>query len=131
MSLYVNRIKGKGRGVFSSVAIPPDQLVESCYTILVESEEDRQLLKATMLANYIFTWNEERTVSAIALGYGCLYNHSASANTRYSMNYETGSIEFYSIREIAAGEELTINYTGDPQSGSMTWFEERDIKYFD
>jgi len=38
-------------------------------------------------------------------------------------------IEFYSTKNIEADEELTINYTGDPDSTSLKWFKERNIIY--
>jgi SET domain-containing protein len=59
---------------------------------------------------------------AVALGYGSLYNHSYTPNARY--DDESPQIKiFTAIREIAAGEEITINYNGEPSDESPVWFK--------
>ena len=38
------------------------------------------------------------------------------------MNYEEETIMIKTVREIAAGEELTINYNGDWNDEKPVWF---------
>jgi hypothetical protein len=50
----------------------------------------------------------------IICGYGMLYNHSFDANITYYMRGES-QVAFATTCDVAAGEELTINY------GSNWW----------
>ena len=38
------------------------------------------------------------------------------------MDFEEQIIEIYATRDIEAGEEITINYHGDPKNPDPTWF---------
>ena len=60
---------------------------------------------------------------ALALGYGSLYNHSYTPNARYFTNIENQSIDFYARKDIREGEEIMVNYNGDPEDQSPLWFE--------
>ncbi len=59
---------------------------------------------------------------ALALGYGSLYNHSYEPNARYEASRRRTKI-FVALRKIATGEEITINYNGEPGDRSPVWFE--------
>jgi hypothetical protein len=48
---------------------------------------------------------------ALALGFGSLYNHSYKPNARYD-DAPSQVKEFRALRDIKAGEEITINYNG-------------------
>ena len=64
-------------------------------------------------------------MSAIALGYGSMYNHANPANMRYASAFEGRAIRFTAARTIKGGEELTINYNrtrGEPTSDEDVWF---------
>ena len=52
-----------------------------------------------------------------------LMNHSYSPNVKYEYNYKNDTIKFRAIRNISAGEELTINYNGRIDDKSPVWFE--------
>jgi SET domain-containing protein len=119
-SIEVKRTKGKGRGVFARRAIAKGELIERVPMLVLPVEEFREGLGKTSLANYCFNW-KEGTV-ALALGYGSLYNHSYSPNARYEDVWPQIK-EFTAIRDIEAGEEITVNYTGKPRSRSAVWFD--------
>ena len=58
----------------------------------------------------------------MALGYGSLYNHSDRPNARY--HDEGGRTKvFTAIRDIGPGEEITVNYNGDPCDETPVGFE--------
>jgi hypothetical protein len=64
----------------------------------------------TGMAEYCFDWG--RGTVALALGYGSLYNHSYQPNARY--DDESGQTKvFTAIRDIAVGEEITVNYNAE------------------
>lgn len=62
----------------------------------------------------------------MALGYVAVYNHSYRSNCEYFMNYKERTIEVKTIRDIRAGEELTINYNGDWNNPEKVWFDVRE-----
>ncbi|HZU37814.1 MAG TPA: SET domain-containing protein-lysine N-methyltransferase, partial [Gemmataceae bacterium] len=77
-------------------------------------------LEASILKRYVFI--RSRSTVAIALGYGSLYNHSYMPNARY--DDEPGpAMTFTALRTIRPGEEITVNYNGDPKDRSPVGFE--------
>ena len=66
---------------------------------------------------YVFRWDEEAT--ALALGYGSLYNHSYDPN---ATTLERGDeLVITATRNIAVDEEIFINYMGTATDG--VWFD--------
>ncbi len=120
-SLYIATSRLGGRGVFSSEPIPADSPIETA-PVIVLSEEERALIHQNRLHDYYFVW--ETTGAAIALGYGGLYNHAKDPNTDFYMDHEALTINFFALRDIAAGEEITINYSESAEEGVHTelWF---------
>ena len=117
-----SRIGNAGRGVFASGDIAKSELIERCPIIFL-TKEDYPLVKKTTLLNYYFL-NEEENRSAIALGFGSLYNHSYEPNATYEKHLEDGHIDFIAIRDIGRDEEITVNYNyGDPNDRSRLWIE--------
>lgn len=99
--------KGKGRGVFARVDIPRGAMIERVPVVLVTWDD----ISDSELANYAYVWTEKKV--AIALGYGSLYNHSFKPNARYS-DIGRHTKVFTALRNIRAGEEITVNYNGNP-----------------
>ena len=119
----------KGRGVFATKNIKKDTLIEIGYVLLL-SNEDYDKLADTQLWNYIFEWDDPRYngdyTAAIPLSVGQFINHSYKPNLRYEYDYENIAIEYYAERDIAKGEELTVNYNGIVDDKSPVWFEVED-----
>ncbi|MES2477547.1 MAG: SET domain-containing protein [Bacteroidota bacterium] len=113
----------KGRGMFALEDIPAYQIIETA-PVIVMSAEERKLLDQTLLHDYIFEWTPDGQQQCImALGNVPIYNHSYASNAEYAMDYEHQSISIQSVRDIAAGEEITINYNGDWNDEKPLWFE--------
>ncbi|MDR3587246.1 MAG: SET domain-containing protein [Desulfosporosinus sp.] len=108
-----------GRGIFANRNIKKGEFIEEAPVIVIPISEWKRM-KKTILSNYVFRWGEDK---ALALGYGSLYNHSYTPNTRYLTNIENQSIDYYAREEIQVGEEITVNYNGDPKDQSLLWFE--------
>ncbi|MFB7637424.1 SET domain-containing protein [Peribacillus butanolivorans] len=109
-----------GRGVYSTRDIKKDELIEAS-PVLISPENEWKYLEKTILFNYCFFWGDHNDI-AIALGYGALFNHSYTPNATFNNNEDHLSIDFYAITNIKAGEEITINYNGDPEDKSPLWF---------
>jgi SET domain-containing protein len=116
--LYIAQSPGRGRGVFARQPIPAGTLIEQAPVIVVPTGQWERADK-TILFDYFFAWGEH---SAIALGYGSLYNHSYQPNARYVKHLAEQRIDFYTLRDIEPGEEILINYNGDPGDDSPLWF---------
>lgn len=121
-SLYIAETSQMGRGVFTREAIPAHTLIETAPVIVMTSEERKQL-DQTLLHDYIFEWGTDNTRCCMALGYVPVYNHSYISNCEYEMNYGEHTISIVTVRDIAAGEELFINYNGEWNDNSPIWFD--------
>ncbi len=119
--MYIKNIPGKGRGVYASKTIKKGVLIEAC-ELLVIPKKELPFIKKTVLDEYYFEWSGGR--AAIPLGYGALYNHSFSPCADFFYDEKNAKIRFVAIRPIKKGEEIVVNYNGDPkdQSKSLVWF---------
>ena len=95
------------RCIISDKDITKDEIIEEC-PILLLPMPDMQYISKTVMDKYEFVWNEKN--DALVLGYGSLYNHSFEPNVRFVRDFENNLMKFIAIRDIAAGEELFINY---------------------
>ncbi len=112
-----------GLGVFAGEDIPKDSCIEIC-PIIILSKKDTKRITDTHLYDYYFIWGKKENKSAIALGYGSLYNHSYEPNATFESNNAFKTICIYSLREIKAGEEILVNYNGDGElARKELWFD--------
>lgn len=110
-----------GNGVFALTAIKKGALVEKAPVILL-SKEDREYLQATTLFRYYFVVPDEKTPAALGLGYSSVYNHSYTANAQYEMDVNNQCLIIKACTNIAAGEEITLNYNGSPNDAQTVYF---------
>lgn len=111
-----------GAGVFATRAYAPEDVIERC-PVLVLAEEHEDRIAGTAFDGYCYTWDGGL---ALALGFGSLYNHSTEPNARYWTIPEEGVIEIVAHRPIAAGDEILVNYNGDPDDATPVWFDPDD-----
>jgi SET domain-containing protein len=122
-ALYIGETTGKGRGVFSRKLLKAETVIETS-PVIVMNAADRLLLDKTFLHDYIFEWQPEGAeMCCMALGWVPLYNHSYSSNCEYFMDYDDQTIYIQTVRDIKAGEELTINYNGTWNDKAKVWFD--------
>jgi uncharacterized protein len=122
-TIFIDKTNHKGRGIFCRTPIKADEVIEVA-PVIVMTEEDRKLLDQTLLHDYIFEWTPNGAkMCCMALGYVPIYNHSYQSNCEYVMNYEEQTIRILAMRDIDAGEELTINYNGDWDDNAPVWFD--------
>jgi SET domain-containing protein len=106
----VKRVKGKGRAVFATRSIEEGDVIERVPVLVVPVRYLAGGLTNPILQKYFYIWS--KTSVGIALGYGSLYNHSFEPNADYLQ--DDTSLVYVALRDIAAGEEITINYNGNP-----------------
>jgi uncharacterized protein len=119
-AVEVRRAGGKGLGVFARRPIRAGEVIERVPVIVLPAREIEDDSGATTLAGYCFVWARGKV--AVALGYGSLYNHSYRPNARYEDRGRRTKL-FTALRDIAAGEEITINYNGEPRDRSPVGFD--------
>lgn len=120
--LEVRNTEARGRGVFSREAIEADTIIEIS-PVIVMSNDDRQHLDKTLLHDYIFEWGPDKEQCCMALGLIPIYNHSYKSNSDYYMDFDEQMMVIKTVKPIAAGEEITINYNGDWDNENKLWFE--------
>lgn len=125
-----------GLGVFATRDLPADLLVHVA-PVLLMSDEDVETLESTPLRGFVYGWDTDApgspTSAAFALGVGSLINHDPDPNCVYhridagDLDEATGAVhefdalQYTTVRPVAAGEELTVDYSGgDP---SILWFD--------
>lgn len=120
----------RGRGVFALRSFEPGEVVEIAPVLVLRCDFDDL---PEQLKTYVFDWEHLTGVPrshAMALGYGCMYNHANPANLRYEADARGAVMRYVAARKINAGEELTINYSGEKghhESESDDWFERHDV----
>ncbi len=121
--VVIGETKDKGRGVFAKKAIKADTVIETA-PVIVMTGEDRKLLDQTLLHDYIFEWQPGgELMCCMALGWIPIYNHSYRSNCEYFMNYDDQTMYVQAVRDVKAGEELTINYNGEWNEKKKVWFD--------
>lgn len=116
----------RGRGVFAERDFAEGETIESSPVVIFETPF---IGFPSELKTIVFSWGllcGNGTSHAVALGYGSLYNHNDPANMRYKADPENLAMNFIAVRNIASGEELTVNYNAT--GGGATW---SDTNWFD
>jgi uncharacterized protein len=111
-----------GQGVFAKITFKPGQLIEKVPIILIPDSE-KELLQQSKLFDYYFLVNNKDTPLAIGLGYSSLYNHSSQANASYIISLKEGSLTIKACKKIRPGDEITLNYNGQPDDATPVYFK--------
>ena len=109
-----------GHGIFTTRGIPADTTLEECPYLRINADEC-----AGALDDYVFNLESaeeggDSDVYSLVLGWGSLFNHSYHHNTEYWHDTDRDLIVFYTIRKVAAGKQLFVNY-------GTAWWESREM----
>lgn len=120
--IEIKRIPGKGRAVFATRDFQPGEIIESC-PVLPLTPTERKHCEKTIMNHYIYPWRSTRS-AAVVFGAGSLYNHSFTPNADWKQNFHTECMVYRAIAPIKAGQEITINYNGEPDDLTpIDWFD--------
>lgn len=117
--ICVKKVPGKGRGVFATKSIRKGAIIERVPVLLVPIKDFVGGLNNLTLNTYFYIWSKDKV--AVSLGYGSLYNHSYKPNARYVHGADT--LTYRALRDIAVGEEITINYNFVPDDKTPMKFD--------
>lgn len=122
--LHSTEVPELGRGVFwcGWEDLPAGYVVHESDLLLIPIDQKR-LIDKTILANYYFDWDDKHL--AMAMDVGSFFNHSYEPNVVYERDFNYQKIVFKTLRNIQWGEELRINYNGDPNDNTPVPFRVR------
>ena len=110
----VRDAEGMGRGVFAVSPIPADTLLFSDPVMFVPED---QCPKGSVLDAIVFWWStvvkDGLSRNAIVLGMGTVLNHSKFPNVIVYFDQNPDRVDFYALRDIEPGEQLTHDYNYD------------------
>lgn len=99
-----------GRGIFATENIKANTKIHEAYFI---KTKDAEVDLCPDLAKYVFRYSKK--YSALCLGLGSLFNHSSTPSVEafFSKNENGEIMEFWTVKDARAGEQLFISYGGD------------------
>lgn len=108
----------KGRGVFARREIKAGSVIEVAPSIPVAASAVPE--EGGAPDGYLLDWDPdtEGMEHCMPLGYIMLYNHSRNPNIRLESDLEEMTITVFALNDIAAGDELTWDYSCE------IWFDE-------
>lgn len=114
MQYYLKLHETMGRGLFALQDVPAQRILFTA-ELLVLSELDTTIVNSTDLKYYTFKYTD--TQDCLVLGDGEIFNHSDTANVGYKLiDFEGRKLmAFYTLRDVAAHEQLFIDYNADVQ----------------
>ena len=106
--LEVRKSSISGRGCFATKAFPPGRTIGELIGEPVSRAEARRRVNGKRIIQCVEIdayWRIDASRIANALAF---VNHSCQPNARVAIRY--GRVEFYALRPISTGEELTVDY---------------------
>lgn len=110
-----------GRGVFAAEAMQAGEVVETAPVMVIPAEEI-EALEGTPLRDHWYGWGEDGE-AAVGLGHASFYNHDPDPTCEYDAHELIDALVIRLRRDVAANQELTIDYTGG--GVNELWFEPR------
>jgi hypothetical protein len=95
-----------GRGVFARDPVPAG-VVLFRDPVVVLGDSDLAAVRGTALGRYWWHWGDG---AAVVLGLGSLVNHAPDPNVACRQDRDGGVMIFESLRPLAAGDELLLDY---------------------
>ena len=110
--LAIVRIEGKGRGVVAMQRIAGGAVIETAPVVPYRTKCKRDEMPDSSLppelADLPHDWDEEH--GCLVFGAMQFTNHSDAPNSSFARDIEALTMTFTALRDIEAGEEITIDY---------------------
>jgi SET domain-containing protein len=113
-ALYIRKVPGMGRGVFAGRRYRKGDVIEVCPVLPIPRGQAGRYSDG-LLDRYLFWWPSPAYPTAIALGYGSIYNHSFAPNARFTPRPVTNTLVFRAAHDIEPGEQIFVDYEWPPQ----------------
>ena len=109
-----------GQGVFAKREFRPGKIIEVSPVVLL-SQREKELLRHTLLFGYYFVIDHPEYAIAMGFGASSMVNHSYAANAEYSIAIGEEAITIRARKLIRKGEEIMLNYNGDPDDNTPVY----------
>ncbi|MCA1691996.1 MAG: SET domain-containing protein-lysine N-methyltransferase [Actinobacteria bacterium] len=119
--LDVVSIPRKGRGLVAGRRFRSGEVIDRAPVLVIPAAEWGQI-QGTCVGRLCFSWGRNGQDGALALGPVSLLNHSYTPNAFAQAIPAERMMEFLALRDIPRGEEITINYNGDPDAADRVDF---------
>lgn len=113
--LYIKPSEIHGLGVFSKSNIVDKSIIEKCYAI--ELEFRNKYHKDSTIMSYCYSFDKDDEITKehgrrlyLLTGYGLLYNHSVSPNSKWIFDPKNKICQLIAIQNIDKDSEITVNY---------------------
>jgi SET domain-containing protein len=93
-----------GHGVFTNKKIKKNTIIENAYCLNIKIHH----IMTPELKKYVYYNNDKNFF--LSLGYGSIYNHSDSPNIEKQIFWENKFIQFKTIKDIEANQQLVFCY---------------------
>ena len=97
-----------GWGVFAINDISKNTLLEECHGLFLSTEDFKKIKSISGIGCNSFTIDKDKIM--IPYGYGEIYNSKKDKTVITKFNKEKKTLDFYTIKDINANEELFLNY---------------------
>ena len=122
--IEIRNTPSKGRGVFTLKDFRTGDIIEIAPTLRLTPTERKHCAK-TIINYYMYPWRSTRSAT-IVLGFGSIYNHSFQPNADWKQDFRSRSMVYRALRPIKKGEEITVNYNGEPDDMTpVDWMEDQ------
>jgi uncharacterized protein len=123
IALRVGKAGKLGRGVFAMRPFKRGELIERAPLMVIEGADAVFIGYYAKLGSYVFEHGDHSVV--LGMGFISFLNHSYRPNAYYEMDYRNeGSVDVIALRNIKKGEQIRINYNGDPHDKTPINFKE-------
>ena len=107
-SVNIAKSQIHGKGLYAIATIPAKRKIGSLGGVLISKKEGRLKAKTKESISLVELWNGKTLDASVNSNELRYINHSCQPNT--FMRTIGNHVEFYSLRNIRKGEELTCNY---------------------
>lgn len=115
VTVGASRIDGKG--AYAAKSMPARRKIGDLGGVIISMREARRIVRQTKRVAMV-EFDDKRALNAGVNGNDLRYiNHSCDPNTY--MRVTVNRVEFYTLRRIRAGEELTCNYGETHHDGKL------------
>ena len=109
--------------MFATRDIDGDEWLMTAPMLLIPGDQRRHLAQ-TIVDDSVYEWDDDGG-AALVLGVSSMINHAADPNTFLWLLPDDTSAELWSVRPIAAGDEVTVSYRAEGPDTPL-WFEVDD-----
>ena len=113
--IRVAKSKIHGKGVYSIDTIPPRKKIGSLSGEIISKKEARKKAKGLQSVSIVELWNGDALDASVFYNALKFVNHSCQPNT--FMRNLGNHVEFYALKQIREGDELTCNYGATHHEG--------------